>query len=168
MRERGAQTHDLTECAGFMTDPRHDRDTSHRAAEAGEQDIVRYPESEVLSIVDTCEQVESVLRALQSSGFLESEVSVVSGQKAADALKSSTGRTGFTDLVLRIAGRLGLQNDETETKSQYEEALRNGHYVVGVFAPTDARKELAAQLVASKGGRFINFLGKFSIERLGK
>ena len=151
-----------------MSDPRQDRDTSRRAAETAEQDIVRYPENEVLSIVDTCDQVESVLKALQSSGFLESEVSVVSGQPAADALNASTGRTGFTDLVLRVARRLGLENNETETKNQYEEAMRDGHYVVGVFTPTDARKELAAQLLATHGARFINFLGKFSIERLGR
>jgi len=52
------------------------------------------------------------------------------------------------------------------TKDAYEQALREHHYVVAVLAPTDARKELASQLLASGGGRFINFLGKFSIERI--
>ena len=120
----------------------------------------------MLSIIDTREQLEAVTQALEASGFLDAEISVTCGQAAADALRVSTGRSGLTDLVIRVASRLGLQNEESETKDRYEQALRDDQFVVGVLASTDARKELAAQLLATRGAHFINYLGRFSIERL--
>jgi hypothetical protein len=61
-----------------------------------------------------------------------------------------------------------MQDEETETKDRYEKALRDGEYVVFVLAPTDERKELAAQLLASGGAQFVNYLGRLSIERLSR
>jgi hypothetical protein len=150
-----------------MTDPRHESDPSLRSSDIGARDVVQYPENEVLAIVDTPDQVRSVVRALKASGFLDAEISVAAGQRIADALKTHTGHTGLTDFVIRVARRIGMQDEESETKDGYEAALRDDRYIVAVLAPTDARKELAAQLLASHGGCFINFLGKFSIERLG-
>jgi len=141
------------------------RDPSVQPTDTSEP-IVQYPENHVLAIVDTRDELVALLSVLKSTGFLDSEVSVVSGQSAAERLSESTGRTGFADLVIRLGRRLGLKNDEGEMKEQYETALRDGHYVVAVFVPTDARKELAAQLLASKGGHFVNFLGRLMIERL--
>lgn len=150
-----------------MTEPRHDEGPTVRAAETSEP-IVRYPENHVLAIVDTESQLESAVHALESSGFLDAEVSVACGRSAADLLNANTGRRGLTNLVIRVASRLGLQNEESETKDQYEAALRDGQFVVAVLAPTDERKALAAELLGSHGARFINFLGRFSIERLGR
>jgi hypothetical protein len=150
-----------------MSDPRHDEDPSVRATETSEP-IVRYPENHVLAIVDSEPQLESVVQALESSGFLDTEVSIACGQSAADLLNAHTGRRGLTDLVIRVANRLGLQNEESETKDRYETALRDGQFVLAVLAPTDARKELAAQLLTSHGAHFVNFLGRFSIERLSR
>lgn len=148
-----------------MSDPRSDSDLS-REHSAGGEPIVEYPENHLVSVVDTREQLESVVRALESSGFLDSEISVSSGQAAADALAETTGRSGLTNIVIRVARSLGLQNEESETKDRYEAALRDGRYVVAVLAPTDARKELAAQLLASHGGHLISFLGRRTIEHL--
>lgn len=150
-----------------MSDPRQHQDTSPRSSDHQEA-TVRYPENEVLSIVDTRDQLETVTRALEASGFLNAEISVACGQAAADDLKANTGRSGLTDLVIRVANRLGLQNEESETKDRYEQALRDDQFVVAILAPTDTRKELAAQLLATHGAHFINYLGRFSIERLGR
>ena len=150
-----------------MGDPRQHQDASSDAAVQKEL-TVQYPVNEVLSIVDTRDQLEAVTKALEASGFLKTEITVACGQATADAVKASTGRSGLTDLVIRVATRLGLQNEETETKDRYEQALRDDQFVVGVLAPTDARKELAAQLLATHGAHFINYLGRFTIERLGR
>jgi hypothetical protein len=150
-----------------MSDPRNERDLS-QASFAGDGEIVRYPENHLISVVDTRDQVESAVQSLESSGFLPAEISVASGQVAADALGATTGRGGLTNIVIRVARSLGLQNEESETKDRYEQALRDGHYVVAVQAPTDARKELAAQLLASRGGRLISFLGRRTIEHLSR
>ena len=150
-----------------MSDPRQHQDTSPRPGDNTDT-TVQYPEKEVLSIVDTREQLEAVTQALRASGFLDTEISVTCGQAAADTVRASTGRSGLTDLVIRVARRLGLQNEESETKDRYEQALRDDQFVVAVLAPTDARKELASQLLATHGAHFINYLGRFSIERLGR
>jgi hypothetical protein len=150
-----------------MNNPRSDRDASLRAGSEPDQ-VIRYPEGNVLAIVDTRDQLESLVQSLLSSGFLDNEVSVATGRAAAEALNANTGRSGLTHLVILAANRLGLQNEESETKGRYEEALHSEQFVVAVLAPTDARKELAAQLLASHGGRYINYLGRFSIERLGR
>ncbi len=152
-----------------MSDPNPDPslpDPSLQPVDADEQ-IIGYSENHVIAIVDTREQLADALSVLKSSGFLDSEVSVVSGDVAAEQLSETTGRTGFADFVIRLGRRLGLKNDEGEMKDKYEAALRDGHYVVAIFVPSDARKELAAQLLASHGGRFVNFLGRLMIERLG-
>ncbi len=150
-----------------MSNPHRDERPSDRAADASEETLV-YAENHVVAIVDTRDQLLALLSVLKSTGFLESEVSVASGQAAAEMLSETTGRAGFADLVIRFTKRLGLKNDEGEMKDRYETALRDGHYVVAILAPTDARKELAAQLLASHNAHFVNFLGRLMIERLAK
>jgi len=127
-------------------------------------DPVRYPTDHVVGVLDTADQARSTWVALTSSGFLESEVTVSSGQPAADALKASTGRSGLAHLAIRIAERFGVGDEEMEVKDRYEQALRDGAFVVGVLTPTPERKELAAAILRDQGARLVNFLGRFAIE----
>ena len=146
-----------------MTESHTDVDASSGAIELSDETI-RYPTNHILSIIDTPDQLASATRDLKANGFLDSEVGVACGQDAAEALDASTGRTGVTDLVLRIAKRLGLPNEESEMKGRYEDALRDGHFVVSVLAPTDERKDLAAKVLAENGANYITFLGRFQFE----
>jgi hypothetical protein len=61
-----------------------------------------------------------------------------------------------------------LKNAETEMKERYEEALRDNRSVVAVLAPTEARKDLAADIFRKCGGRFINFFGELNVERIAR
>lgn len=131
-------------------------------------DSVRYPTDHVVGILDSADQVRSAYSALTSSGFIESEVTVSSGQAAADALNASTGRTGLAHLAIKIAEHLGVGDDEMAVKQRYEDALRDGRFVIAVLAPTDERRELAASILRDHGGRSVNFLGKFAIEPLSR
>lgn len=125
---------------------------------------VRYPTNHVVGVLNTAEQAMTARTALTGSGFLESEVVVSCGQAAADAMDASTGRSGLTHLAARIAERFGVADEEMAIKDGYEEALRDGRFVVSVLAPTDERKHLASRLLRDNGGKFVNFLGRFSIE----
>lgn len=125
---------------------------------------LRYPEDRVLAIVDSVDDVTAVVGELTRSGFLRSEVTVMHGPAAADKLGASTGRTGLADFVMRLVSSIGLPNDETKVKDAYEDALRDGRFVVLVLAPTDERKTLAGRALRAHGGRFINFMGRFLIE----
>jgi hypothetical protein len=136
---------------------------------AGErEEEVRYPTDHVVGIVDTREQLEGALDALTGGGFLESEIRVAHGPAAAARLEATTGRTGLVDRLLRFAERIGMPNDETAIKDRYEQALRDGQFVALVLAPSDERKARAADVLRSKGGHFINYFGRSSIERIAR
>jgi len=148
-----------------MTEPRTDRDAAQTSA-GKSAELVRYPENHLLGVVDAPEQLSTTLAALTDAGFRDSEVSVACGTAAADALDASTGRTGLANLAIRIAERIGIANDEMAVKDRYEQALRDGRFVVSVLAPTDERRELAATVLHDHSGHFINHLGRRTIEVL--
>jgi hypothetical protein len=82
----------------------------------------------------------------------------------ADRLKASTGRGGLAGVAIRVAQKLGLEDDEMSLKSVYEQALRDGSFVVLVDAPTGERKERAAEVLRQHGAHSIHYLGRFLIE----
>lgn len=148
-----------------MTEPRTDRDPT-RQPERQPAEPIRYPTNHVVAIVDGPVELRSVYSALTDAGFLHSEISASSGRAAAEALDASTGRTGLAGLAVRIAERLGVADGEMEMKDRYEQALREGRYVVSVLAPTEERKQLAARVLRDHGAHWVNFLGRFTIETL--
>jgi hypothetical protein len=81
-------------------------------------------------------------------------------------MKESTGRSGLTGLAMRIAGSLGLENEETEAKDRYEHQMRDGRYVVRVVAPTPERKDVALHILNQHGAHDASYMGRFTIERL--
>jgi hypothetical protein len=125
---------------------------------------IAYPTNHLVAIIDTVDQLRSAMSALTRGGFLESELTVSAGEGIADALSATTGRSGWADLAMRFTEKLGLPNDETLIKRQYEEALRDGHYVVAVLAESDDRKDHGAEILAANGGHFIHYLGRFAIQ----
>ncbi len=152
-----------------MTEPRSDREPAR--APAGRHadphvEAVRYPENHVVGIVDTPEQAAAAFHALTDGGFLESEITLACGVEAADRLQASSGRSGLIGRVLQVADRLGVRDEELETKHEYEQALRDGSITFVVLAPTEERKQRAADILREHGGHFINFMGRYTIEQL--
>ena len=121
-----------------------------------------YPTNHVLGVVNSEEEAARTVEALTSGGFLDSEVHVAAGQAAADALHARTGRMGVGNLMIRIAERLGVADDEMEVKARYEQALRDGHFLLLVEAPTEARKERATRILGAHGAHSVNYMGRFS------
>ncbi len=149
-----------------MSEARTDRHSTQEPMDQAAEPI-RYPVNHVVGVLDTPEQVTSAVEALLRGGFLDSEVEVdCGGQASADRLRASTGRTGLLDAILRVTEALGVPHDETEVKHRYEQALRDGQFVVMVLALTDDRKERAGQILREHGGHFINFLGRFAREEI--
>ena len=135
-------------------------------AEVRDGEPMRYPEGHVVGIVDTPEAAGAALRTLSAGGFLPSEITVVCGVETADRVRQSSGRTGLVDAVLRLAEGLGILNNELEEKRRYEQALRAGGLVLLVLAPTEERKQRAAELLRAQGAHFVNYMGRFTSERL--
>jgi hypothetical protein len=65
---------------------------------------------------------------------------------------------------MRLVASIGMPDDETAVKNRYAHALADGRILVLVEASTDERKELAAKLLREHGGKFVNFLGLYTIE----
>ena len=148
-----------------MSEPRSDSDPT-RESPSRIDESARYPTNRVAAIVDTADQLTSAARALKTGGFLDSEIEVSCGEVAADVLNESSGRTGLGHLAIRLAERLGIQNDEMAVKERYEKALRDDRFVILIAAPTDERKKRAGQILHNNGAYFVNFLGRFAIEVL--
>ena len=148
-----------------MTEPRIDQEATKRSAGRSAEPI-QYPTNHVLGVVDTPEQLQAATTALSEAGFLDSEIDIACGPAAADDLGATTGRRGLAHLAIRIAEHLGMADDEMEVKNRYEQALRDGQFIVMVLAPTDERKTLAGQILRAHGGHFINFLGRLSREAI--
>jgi hypothetical protein len=125
-------------------------------------DRTGYPLNSVVAVINTVDQAARTVEALTAGGFLASEIHAAVGQAAADAMHASTGRTGLANLAIRIAERLGLSDDEMESKARYEQALRDGHVVLFVEAASEARTDRAAQILREHGAHSVNYMGRFS------
>ena len=148
-----------------MSDARTDRDDMQGSTDQVPAST-RYPTNHVLAVVDGVEPVEDAAKALKEGGFLDSEIEIIHGPTAADMLHENTGRTGLAHIAIRLAERIGVADEEMELKDRYEQALREGRFAISVLAPTEDRKNTAAQILRDHGAHFVNFLGRFSIEAL--
>jgi hypothetical protein len=142
---------------------------SHRESHPESQPTsseIRYPTNTVLGVIDTREQLEHAVETLTSGGFLADEVTVATGVATADAVHDTTGRSGLAKIAVRIAEKLGIQDDEMEFKSQYEQAMRDGRFVVLISAPTDARRDRAIEVLRQHGAHTVSFHGRFTIAEI--
>jgi hypothetical protein len=128
------------------------------------RDEFPYPEGRVLAIVETTDQLCDVVKALVTKQFLASEIEIVHGAVSADKLAESTGRGGLANIAMRLTSKIGLPNDEMAMRNRYEEAMRDGQFVVAVTTPTDERKVLASQVIHDHGGQFIHYFGQRTFE----
>jgi hypothetical protein len=131
---------------------------------ADEGNLVNYPANHVVAVVDTVSQVSALVPELTANGFLDSEIHVHCGVAHANEIDASPGRGGLAGIVIRIAEALGIENVEMEVKSRYEQAMRDGHYVVVIAAPTEQRKERASEILAKHEAHTVTFHGRFTIE----
>jgi len=127
---------------------------------------IRYPRQNVVAVIDTAQQMEDAVTALTAGGFLESEIGIGSGVDIADRMRETTGRSGFTAMAMRFSEALGMPNDESDVKGRYEQAMRDGQFVVAVLAPTSERKRRALDILASHGAHDAVYFGRFVIEKL--
>jgi hypothetical protein len=56
---------------------------------------------------------------------------------------------------------LEYSDDSRLHADQYEREARAGHCVIGVHAPDTGARERARALLKERGGRFINYYGKW-------
>jgi len=126
---------------------------------------IQYPLNRVLGVVETRADLDAATRELLAAGFFAEEIATLSGNLAADAVRSAGGRGGSLDIVMRMGEWTGLSDSEGAVKAQYEKALRDGRFVIGVLATTDERRTEAARLLTERGAGFVHYFGRFDIQR---
>lgn len=134
---------------------------SHRA---DPEEPIAYPANQLISIVDTEAQLDETVAALVADGFADAEVMVSCGPERAAALEASTARRGLARFAARIAETLDIADPEMEIKGRYEQALRDGRYVLRVHAPSPERKERGTEILRDHGGHTVTYHGRFAIE----
>lgn len=131
-------------------------------AENNEAFIV-YPTNTLFAIVDTLADVEAVVNALAAAGFRADTVKVFSGEEGAQQIDASGAQHGLFAQLVRIYQRTTSEHDQA---AQYEQALREGHYVIAIHNDdADARQQVRTILKA-QGGHFINFYGRRTMQKL--
>jgi hypothetical protein len=142
---------------------KRDRSDRNATAPAGAQAADRTGSSanHVVGVINTEEEAARAVEALAAGGFLDSEIHVAAGQREADAMHARAGRAGPAGPAIRGAERLGVLDDEMEVKAHYEQALRDGHLLLLVEAPTEARRDRAAQILGEHGAHTMNYMGRF-------
>ena len=145
-----------------MSVPFNDHQAEEQAGTSA--DRTGYPENHVVAVLDTKEQVNAAVEALTSGGFMESEAQYGTGPAAADELHASTGHTGLAALLVRLAQRIGVADEEMEMKNRYEQAMRDNRFVISVAAPTEERKDRATAILRSHGAHTIAYYGRRTIE----
>ena len=133
---------------------------SHRAP----HEPVQYPANHVLAVLDDHAQAVAAVTDLRNAGYLESEIELNTGAERADDVAASTGRGGLAGMLIRLAGRLGVADEEMETKNRFEQALRDNRFVIAVATPSDERKERATTILREHGGHSVAYFGKHPIE----
>jgi hypothetical protein len=125
-----------------------------------------YPVNHVIGIMPTEKEAITAFDSLIANGFLESEVILGSGPELADRIRATSGRSGLVGRVLQVLDRFGGGGDEIDHRHEYEQALREGAINVRVLAPTEERRQRAAEILRLHGGHFIKFFGRLKIEEL--
>jgi hypothetical protein len=126
---------------------------------------IEYPEHHVVAVLDSEEELAAAIQELTRDSLPDSNVDVACGTKLADALRASTGRQGLAGLAIRIADQLGIQNVEMEAKAQYEQAIRDGRYVLRVSATQEQKSEVV-EILKRHGAHGISYFSKYTIEAI--
>jgi hypothetical protein len=125
-----------------------------------------YPTNHLLGVVDDGDRATAMVAALTSGGFLRSEIHVATGAANADALDATTGRSGLAGMLIRLAEKIGVTDEEMETKDRYERAMRENRFVVAIAAATEERKARASEILRDNGAHTVSYFGKRTIEHL--
>lgn len=124
--------------------------------------FIFYPTNQLFSIIDNPADAEQALRALAAGGFAEG-TQLFHGEEGAHRIDASGAQHGRLAQLRRLRQSVSLDGQDA---ALYEQAVRQGHCVIAVHSTDSERREEARQILKTHGGHFINFYGRFTIQRL--
>jgi hypothetical protein len=122
-----------------------------------------FPYNTVVGIIDEPDQLDTTVSALIDSGFPESGVNVLCGNRGIQTIDARGKRKGLLARVFRMIDAMG---EEREHTARHVHELEAGHYIVVVEVADQASKERARDAMQRHGGHFINYYSRWSTEDL--
>ena len=127
-------------------------------------DFISYPTDKVIGFVNDPSDAQAAVRDLEAAGFTADEIEVLTGEEGAHRIDVTGRKHRMRARIVRSIQKLG--NYESEHLKRHEEELLAGHFGIGVTAKQQKDREQARQILKSNNGYFINFYGKWAMEKL--
>jgi hypothetical protein len=127
--------------------------------------FISYPLNKVVGIIDRVRDLKAALNDLRVAGFPANKIEVLSGEEGAGRIDAAGVKHGGLARVLRSTQKM-LGDYEIEHATRHESEIRAGHLGIGVSAPRKAEREKVRQILKAHRGHFINFYGRWTMERL--
>jgi hypothetical protein len=127
-------------------------------------DFIYYPTDKVVGIIDDPDDAEAALSDLEVAGFTAEEIEVLTGEEGAHRIDPTGRKHGVLPRIVRCIQKLG--NYESDHVTRHEQELLAGHFGIGVTAKKEEDREKVRDILKSHNGHFINFYGKWAMQRL--
>jgi len=127
--------------------------------------FIAYPLNKVVGIIDRVRDVRAALDDLRVAGFRANNVEVLSGKEDAARIDAAGVKHGRWARAVRLTQKV-LGDYEIEHARRHESAIKAGRFGIGVNAPRKAQREKVRQILKAHRGHFINFYGRWALERM--
>jgi hypothetical protein len=127
--------------------------------------FIIYPLNKVVGIIDRVRDVKAALDDLRVAGFPANKIEVLSGEEGAERIDAAGVKHGGLARAVRSTQK-ALGSYEIEDATRHESEFKAGHFGIGVSAPRKAEREKVRQIPKAHRGHFINFYGRWAMERL--
>jgi hypothetical protein len=127
-------------------------------------DFIYYPTDKVIGIIDDPDDAEAALTDLEAAGFTADEIEVLTGEEGAHRIDPTGRKHGLLPRIVRSIQKLG--NYESDHVRRHEQELLAGHFGIGVTAKKEEAREKVRDILKSHNGHFINFYGRWAMQRL--
>ncbi len=125
-------------------------------------DGVHYPVDHLAAVLRDGRTAEQAARALRDAGF--ADVVVFAGPPALQAIEAHERQA---NPLTRAWERLSIQiADEADARQEALEALREGHAIVLVYTPDEARRDQAEGILKAHQAQGLRFFGRWTITDL--
>jgi hypothetical protein len=117
-----------------------------------ERRFYRYPMFRVVAILDSAEEVQAALDALEHDGVEVSKVNLLTGKGGARALDPSGRAHGWGARLLRLFQRGAYEGEAMEA---HERALEEGRNVIFVPVQGNEESDRVVSILRAAGGYYV-------------
>lgn len=126
-------------------------------------EFISYPTNRVVGTINDSADAQAAVEELIEAGFNMEEVDVIYGEQGMLRLDPTGEKHG---LLARLQRTFLQLNEEPKHLRHHVEDVLAGHFVIMVLVEKPEKREQVAEILASHGGHFINFYGRWTMQSL--